>query len=167
MRSRKQNSLPYPVGKPRKCPPYEEDRIAEFLLACSEQGIPLTRYHCLQLFSQVAVELGEVGNIIKLMNVQCYKGLIEYFSELKNTVGGDKFLSRFLERHKELSTRITHSPSRKKYLEGTKECFEEYILNLNDLHQRGFLSKPEKLWNLDETAFNTSEMFSSKEQPLR
>ena len=59
MRNRMKNPTPKPVGGPRKFPFYEEERIAEFLVACSEQGIPFNRYHCLQLFSKVAVELSK------------------------------------------------------------------------------------------------------------
>ena len=46
-----------PVGAPRKIPQWEEDRLADFLLECSDQGIPFNRHHCMQLFSQVAAEL--------------------------------------------------------------------------------------------------------------
>ena len=59
MRNRMKDPAPNRVGAPRKFPDYEEERIAEFLLACSETGIPLNRYHCFQLFSHVAVELGK------------------------------------------------------------------------------------------------------------
>ena len=59
MRNRLKDPAPKSVGKPRKFPFYEEERIAEFLSACSEQGIPFNRYHCLQLFSEVGVELGK------------------------------------------------------------------------------------------------------------
>ena len=64
MTSRLDNPTPKPVGAPRKFPRYEEDRIADFLLACSEQGIPLNRYHCAQLFSHVAGELGECEQFV-------------------------------------------------------------------------------------------------------
>ena len=64
MISRLENPTPKPVGTPRKFPRYEKDRIADFLLACSEQGIPLNRYHCAQLFSHVAGELGECEKFV-------------------------------------------------------------------------------------------------------
>ena len=48
-----------PVGAPLKFPKWEEDRIAELLLACSKQGIPFNRYHCSQLFTEVALQLSK------------------------------------------------------------------------------------------------------------
>ena len=55
--------------------------------------------------------------------------------------------------------RITHASNRKKDREWTAERCEEYISKLDDLYERGFLSKPEQVWNLDETAFSTAELF--------
>ena len=55
--------------------------------------------------------------------------------------------------------RITSSSNRKKDREWTKDCCEEYISKLEDLHQRGFLEKADQVWNLDETAFQTSELY--------
>ncbi|GAU99357.1 hypothetical protein RvY_10374 [Ramazzottius varieornatus] len=75
-----------------------------------------------------------------------------------NTVG-DSFFRRFLKRHPEISLRVTHSSSRKKNREWTTERCEEYISKLQDLHDRGFLDRPVQVWNLDGTAFSTSEMF--------
>ncbi|GAV06943.1 hypothetical protein RvY_16851 [Ramazzottius varieornatus] len=75
-----------------------------------------------------------------------------------NTVG-DSFFRRFLKRHPEISLRVTHSFNRKKNREWTTERCEEYISKLRVLHDRGFLDRPEQVWNLDETAFSTSEMF--------
>ena len=80
-------------------------------------------------------------------------------SELKKTVCIDRTLSRFLLRYPELSLRTTHSTNRKKDREWTSECCDQYISKLDDLHKRGFLTKPEQVWNLDETAFCTSELF--------
>ena len=62
-------------------------------------------------------------------------------------------------KHDELSMRITHASNRKKDREWTVGRCEEYIVKLDDLHERGFLSKPEQVWNLDETAFTTAELF--------
>ena len=80
-------------------------------------------------------------------------------SGLRNSTCVDRTLSRFLSRHPELSIRTTHSTNRKKDREWTSECCEEYISKLDDLHQRGFLTRAEQVWNLDETAFKTSELF--------
>ena len=57
MRNRLKDPAPRSVGKSRKFTFYEEERIAEFLSACSKQGIPFNRHHCMRLFSQVAAEL--------------------------------------------------------------------------------------------------------------
>ncbi|GAU87542.1 hypothetical protein RvY_00372 [Ramazzottius varieornatus] len=34
-----------------------------------------------------------------------------------------------------------------------------YVFKLQELRERGFLDRPEQVWNFDETAFNTSEMY--------
>ncbi|GAU93903.1 hypothetical protein RvY_05766 [Ramazzottius varieornatus] len=56
--------------------------------------------------------------------------------------------------------RITHASNRKKDREWTHELAEKYISKLTEfLYDRGFLEEPEQVWNLDESAFNTAEMF--------
>ena len=37
-----------------------EKDLAEFLVSCSDEGVPLNRAHCMRLFSQVAIELGKL-----------------------------------------------------------------------------------------------------------
>ncbi|GAV10062.1 hypothetical protein RvY_19581 [Ramazzottius varieornatus] len=136
LRNRLQNSTPSSVGAPTKFASHEEDRLAEFFLACSDQGVPLNRYHCLQIFSEVAIELG-----------------------MQSTTFNDAFFNRFISRHPDVSLRITHASNRKKDREWTTELCEEYISRLRSLFDRGFLERPEQVWNLDETAFDTSEMY--------
>ncbi|GAU94358.1 hypothetical protein RvY_06147 [Ramazzottius varieornatus] len=56
--------------------------------------------------------------------------------------------------------RITHASNRKKDREWTHELAEKYISKLTEfLYDRGFLEEPEQVWNLDESAFNTAEIF--------
>ncbi|GAV02619.1 hypothetical protein RvY_13160 [Ramazzottius varieornatus] len=131
LRSRMKKPNPSRVAAPTKFPSWEEDRLVDFLMSCSDQAIPLNRYHCLQLFCEVAIGLGTLEQPMEILG-------------LKNTsVNGN-----------DLSLRITHSSNRKK----DREC-EEYISILQDVHVRGFLERPEQVWNLDETAFTTSEMY--------
>ncbi|GAU87599.1 hypothetical protein RvY_00424 [Ramazzottius varieornatus] len=78
----------------------------------------------------------------------------------KTSFEDHKFFSRFLSRHKELSMRITHATNRKKDREWTTERCEEYIQKLQKLKDGGFLERPEQVWNLDETAFNTARMYN-------
>ncbi|GAV00466.1 hypothetical protein RvY_11309 [Ramazzottius varieornatus] len=136
MTNRIQNPSPNPVGRKLKFPPCEEERLADFLLSCSDQGVPLNRYHCLQLILEVAVQL-----------------------ELGNATFDDKFFRRFLDRHEERSMRITHCSNRKKDSEWTVERCEDYISKLQKLYTVGFLERLEQVWNLDKTAFDTSEMY--------
>ena len=55
--------------------------------------------------------------------------------------------------------RVTHSTNRKKDREWTTERCEEYISKLQTMFDEGFLVRPAQVWNLDETAFNTVEMY--------
>ncbi|GAU91589.1 hypothetical protein RvY_03816 [Ramazzottius varieornatus] len=55
--------------------------------------------------------------------------------------------------------RITHCSNRKKDREWTVERCEDYMSKLQKLYTGGFLEKPEQVWNSDETAFDTSEMY--------
>ncbi|GAU97024.1 hypothetical protein RvY_08387 [Ramazzottius varieornatus] len=120
MTNRIQNPSPNPVGRKTQFPPYEQERLADFLLSCSYQGVPLNRYHCLQLFSGVAVQL---------------------------------------HRHEERSLWITHCSNQKKDREWTVERCEDFISKLQKLYTGGFVERPEQVWNSDETAFDTSEMY--------
>ncbi|GAV09699.1 hypothetical protein RvY_19194-2 [Ramazzottius varieornatus] len=113
-----------------------ETELVELLKACCDMGIPLNRYHCYQLFSEVAVELG-------LPNIAC---------------NAQSFRS-FLDRHDEISLRITHASNRKQDREWTAEVCEEYISKLQKLYDEGFLNTPEQVWNLDETTFDTTNLF--------
>ncbi|GAU91851.1 hypothetical protein RvY_04030 [Ramazzottius varieornatus] len=101
-----------------------------------DEAIPLHRNHCIGSFSHVAMELG-----------------------LTNTKFDDKYLRRFLKRHAELSIRVTHASNRKKAREWTTERCEEYIAKLQKLHDEGYFERAEQVWNLDETAFDTAEMY--------
>ena len=58
LRNRLQNLHDKPIGFPSKFPPEEEKRLADFLLNCSDMGIPLNRHHCHRLISQLAEQLG-------------------------------------------------------------------------------------------------------------
>ncbi|GAV00362.1 hypothetical protein RvY_11224 [Ramazzottius varieornatus] len=126
LRSRMEKRNPSRVGAPTKFPPWEEDRLVDFLMYCSDQGIPLNRYHCLQLFCEVAIGLGTLEQPMEILAIYLYASLT-------------------------LRTG--------KRTEWTVERCEEYISKLQDLHVRGFLERPEQVWNLDETAFTTSEMY--------
>ncbi|GAV02971.1 hypothetical protein RvY_13466 [Ramazzottius varieornatus] len=148
LRSRMEKPNPSRVGAPTKFPPWEEDRLVDFLMSCSDQRIPLNRYHCVQLFCEVAIGLGTLEQPMEILG-------------LKNTSVNDKYVQRFLSRHSDLSLRITHSSNRKKDREWTVERFEEYISKLQALRVRGFLERPVQVWNLEETAFTTSEMYDS------
>ncbi|GAU87596.1 hypothetical protein RvY_00421 [Ramazzottius varieornatus] len=59
MRRRIENPNPEPHGGKTKFPQWAEDILASFLLNCSGMGVPLNRYHCVQLFSELATEIGE------------------------------------------------------------------------------------------------------------
>ena len=59
LRDRLKNPSPRPVGAPTKFSKDEEKRLAEFLLECSDRGIPLNRNHCSELISQLGVNLGK------------------------------------------------------------------------------------------------------------
>ena len=85
--------------------------------------------------------------------------LVLYVLGLKNTSVNDKWLSRFMERSGNLSVRETHASNRKKDREWNTERCEEYIGKLQKLYDEGSLLKAEQCWNLDETAFNTAELF--------
>ena len=78
---------------------------------------------------------------------------------MKNASFNYGWFSAFMKRHKELSMRITHASNRKKDREWSTERCEAYISKLQALAEDGFFEKPEQLWNLDETAFTTTDMF--------
>ncbi|GAU87628.1 hypothetical protein RvY_00447 [Ramazzottius varieornatus] len=123
-------------GGQLKFPPWQERSLANFLISCSDEAIPLNRNHCIGLFSHVAMELG-----------------------LTNTKFDDKYFRRFLKIHAELSIRVTHASNRKKAREWTMERCEEYIAKLQKLHDEGYFERTEQFWNLDEKAFDTAEMY--------
>ena len=60
LRNRRQNLHTKQVGRQRKFPPEELKGLADFLLSCSDMGIPLNRHHCRRLISQLAEQLGTV-----------------------------------------------------------------------------------------------------------
>ncbi|GAV09877.1 hypothetical protein RvY_19347 [Ramazzottius varieornatus] len=132
---RLQNPRPERHGGRTKFPAQVEDELVDLLTSCCIMGIPLNRYHCYQLFSQVAIELG-----------------------LKNTACSSTSFKNFLKRHKSLSLRISHASNRKQDREWTMEVCEQYISKLQKLKDGGFLDAPEQIWNLDETAFHTSQV---------
>ncbi|GAU90701.1 hypothetical protein RvY_03080-1 [Ramazzottius varieornatus] len=136
LRNRLQNRHTGHQGGQTKFSPRMETELVELLKACYDMGIPLNRYHCYQLFSQVAVELG-----------------------LPNTACNAQSFRSFLDRHDEISLRITHASNRKQDREWTAEVCEEYISKLQKLYDEGFLNIPEQVWNLDETAFDTTNLF--------
>ncbi|GAV08482.1 hypothetical protein RvY_18165 [Ramazzottius varieornatus] len=79
---------------------------------------------------------------------------------LEHTAFNDQHFRRFLQRHSTLSIRVTHANNRKKDREWTHELADKYISKLTELlFHRGFLDEPEQVWNLDESAYNTAEMF--------
>ncbi|GAV03869.1 hypothetical protein RvY_14238 [Ramazzottius varieornatus] len=123
-------------GGQQKFPPWQERSLANFLISCCDEAIPLNRNHCIGLFSHVATKLG-----------------------LTNTKFDDKYVRRFLKRHAELSIRVTHASNRKKAREWTMERCEEYIAKLQKLHDEGYFERAEQVWNLDETDFDTAEMY--------
>lgn len=59
LRNRLQNRHTGRHGGKTKFPPALEKELVELLKACCDMGIPLSRYHCYQLFSQVAIDLGK------------------------------------------------------------------------------------------------------------
>ena len=65
----------------------------------------------------------------------------------------------YLKRHKQISLRVVSALSFKKSREWTSERCEEWIKILQDLFDRGFLSAPEGIWNLDESGFQLAEMY--------
>ncbi|GAU94888.1 hypothetical protein RvY_06590 [Ramazzottius varieornatus] len=132
---RLQNPRPERHGGRTKFPAQVEDELVDLLTSCCIMGIPLNRYHCYQLFSQVAIDLG-----------------------LKNTACSSTSFKNFLKRHKSLSLRISHASNRKQDREWTMEVCEQYISKLQKLKDGGFLDAPEQIWNLDETAFDTSQV---------
>ncbi|GAV01142.1 hypothetical protein RvY_11897 [Ramazzottius varieornatus] len=71
----------------------------------------------------------------------------------------DQHFQRFIKRHPQLSLRITHANNRKKERKWTHELADRYIAKLMELHNEGFLDEPDQVWNLEESAFNTAEMF--------
>ncbi|GAU89070.1 hypothetical protein RvY_01665 [Ramazzottius varieornatus] len=124
-------------GRQPKIPPHEEGALADFLLSCSDTGIPLNRQHCAAAIVEMNIRLGS-----------------------KYKASNNQHLRRLLKRHPNLSMRITHASNRKKDREWTHELAEKYISKLTELlYDRGFLEEPEQVWNLDESAFNTAEMF--------
>lgn len=56
---RMKNPNPKRVGAPTKFPKEEEARLAEFLMECSDRGIPLNRNHCSELISQLGANFGK------------------------------------------------------------------------------------------------------------
>ncbi|GAV07531.1 hypothetical protein RvY_17356 [Ramazzottius varieornatus] len=131
LRNRLNNRHLGPHGKQPKIPPQEE-ALAAFLLACSDTGIPLNRQHC-------------AATIVDMNNRLAFN---------------DQHFRRFLQRHPTLSIRVTHANNRKNDREWTHELADRYISKLTELlFQRGFLDEPEQVWNLDESAFNTAQMF--------
>ncbi|GAU89327.1 hypothetical protein RvY_01886 [Ramazzottius varieornatus] len=133
LRNRLQNRNTGHQGGQTKFSPRMETDSVELVKACCDMGIPLNRYHCYQLFSQVAVELG-----------------------LPNTACNAQSFRSFLDRHDEISLRITHVSNRKQDREWTAEVCEEYISKLQKLYDEGFLNTAEQVWNLDETEFDTN-----------
>ena len=76
LRNRTYQPNPSRVGAPTKFPSWEEDRIADFLLSCSDQGIPLNRYHCIQLLCEVAAGLGKLLlALFRLIIIKLHKNL--------------------------------------------------------------------------------------------
>ena len=80
-------------------------------------------------------------------------------TELEYQSFDQSFFRRFIKRHKDLSMRVTHSSNRKKNREWTTERCEEYISKLQIMSDEGFMDRSTQVWNLDETAFNTAEMY--------
>ncbi|GAU99680.1 hypothetical protein RvY_10641 [Ramazzottius varieornatus] len=120
-----------PHRKQPKIPPQEE-ALADFVLACSGTGIPLIRQHC-------------AAPIVEINNRHAFN---------------DQHSCRFLQRHPTLSIRVTHANNRKKDRDWTHELADKYISKLTELlFHRAFLDEPEQVWNLDESVFNTAEMF--------
>ncbi|GAU90069.1 hypothetical protein RvY_02541 [Ramazzottius varieornatus] len=125
-----------PHGKQPKIP-HQEEALADFLLACSDTGIPLNRQHCAAAIVEMNKRLG-----------------------LKHTAFNDQHFRRFLQRHPTLSIRVNHANNRQKDREWTHELADKYISKLTELlFHRDFLDEPEQVWNLNESAFNTAEMF--------
>ena len=79
--------------------------------------------------------------------------------DLKKPSFTNGWFRMFLGRHEELSLRVTHASNRKKDQEWSTERCETYISKLQALADDGFFERPEQLWNLDETAFTTTDMF--------
>ena len=46
-------------GRQTKIPPHEEDALEDFLLSCSDTGIPLNRQHCAAAIIEMNVRLGK------------------------------------------------------------------------------------------------------------
>lgn len=149
-------------GRQPKIPSHEEEALADFLLSCSDTGIPLNRQHCAAAIVEMNIRLGKrVKSIVSLFSI-----LLKYFripvgfTGLKYKAFNNQHFRRFLKRHPNLSMRITHASNRKKDREWTHELAEKYISELTEfLYDRGFLEEPEQVWNLDESDFNTAEMF--------
>ena len=59
MRRRFQNLHPNRSGGQLKFSQVVEKDSVDFLLSCSDEGVPLDRSHCVRLFSQIAIELGK------------------------------------------------------------------------------------------------------------
>ena len=57
LRSRLRQPVPNSVGGRLKLPEWEEEALADFLLSCSDMGIPFNRHHFQQLFEELADEL--------------------------------------------------------------------------------------------------------------
>ena len=46
-------------GRQSKIPPHEEDALEDFLLSCSDTGIPLNRQHCAAAIVEMNTRLGK------------------------------------------------------------------------------------------------------------
>ncbi|GAV06049.1 hypothetical protein RvY_16088 [Ramazzottius varieornatus] len=136
MRDRMVNPEPKAKGAPTKLPEWAEKELVDLLVSCADMGVPLNRFHSLQVISEMAAELG-----------------------MENLSFGDKYFRHFTSRHKDLSLRITHASNRKKDREWMEAKCEEYIRNLQALKDQGFLETLGQVWNLDEAAFGTVRMY--------
>ncbi|GAU91916.1 hypothetical protein RvY_04082 [Ramazzottius varieornatus] len=124
-----------PEVKQHKIPPHEENAPKDLLLSCKDTGIPPNRQDCAAAIIEMNSRLG-----------------------LVHTAFNDQHFRRFLKRHPQLSLRITHANNRKKEREWTHELADRYIAKLTELHNGGFLDEPDRVWNLDESAFNPGQM---------
>ncbi|GAU95587.1 hypothetical protein RvY_07184 [Ramazzottius varieornatus] len=155
MRDRMENPDPKPKGGQLKLPEWAEKELADLFVSCADAGVPLNRYHALQVMSELAAELGKYEtNFRKII----LRDLLLMVIGMENMSFGDKFFRRFVSKYKILSVRFTHATNRKKDREWTEEKCEEYISKLQELKDQGFLERLEQAWNLDETAFDTTRM---------